>query len=269
MDGTGWSGWNTLTTCTQSPYSYNAGNTEGLRTKYRIAAVDTLGGMSGYIESNYVTHTGTPNSPMIVAPVNGATIYNTNPLVLIYTGGTPDNRTQKVCVKIGNGAWANNVDNPEDFSVDGNLGNNVATIYRIPAIGAGSHTVAVKCANDSGESAIITRTLNVASITLPLGAYVLASEMNALRTAVNDIRHYYGLPITVWGEQIIAKRTPIAAWRKHISDIRSAIHSLVDFVNGFESVTDFDITIPTWIDKGTDRPRKDVMQQLLTLIQTL
>jgi hypothetical protein len=93
--------------------------------------------------------------------------------------------------------------------------------------------------------------------------------MNTLRAATNNVRAYYGLPADIWGEDIVAKVTPIRDWRKHVLEIRSAIQNLVDFINGFESVMDFDITIPSWLDMGTERPVRDVMTQIKTLIGSL
>ncbi|GHU74325.1 hypothetical protein AGMMS49992_15440 [Clostridia bacterium] len=61
-DGTNWSGWSALATVTSSAtfgnYSITPSNVDGMRTKYRIAVMDVLDAVSGYVESNIIRNWG-------------------------------------------------------------------------------------------------------------------------------------------------------------------------------------------------------------------
>jgi hypothetical protein len=194
-NGTTWSGWSAVTTvsstATSGTYLAMPSNVDGMRTKYRIAVTDALDAVSGYVESNIVTKQLAPETPIVVSPTNGSTIYNMQPRFLITTGGAPDGRIQRVAVRIDNGSWVNSLNNPSLFSVSGNLANGVSTIYRPNALVVGTHTVTIRSVNDSGNSSDIVRTFSIGQAltinTIQFFTIVKANHINDIRTATRCI----------------------------------------------------------------------------------
>jgi hypothetical protein len=276
-DGTNWTGWTLLTTvalsATSGNYTVTPTNVDGMRTRFRIAVTDALDVVSAYTTSNIIQRMSTPETPIVVAPRQVSTTYNTTPRFLIKTGGTPDGRTQRVCVKIGSGAWLDSVANANRFSISGLLQNGVSTIFRGESITAGDVVITIRCSNDAGFSAEVTRHITVLStVCEPITASVTiikAEHTNALRTAVNNLRLYYGMPQTVWQEPIIAHRTPTRDWPLHIKEVRAALEGVVALINAHDAVTTFDVPLPVWVPLTAGPPRADVANQIIDLIQTL
>ncbi|GHU70719.1 hypothetical protein FACS1894184_16550 [Clostridia bacterium] len=213
-----------------------------------------------------------PETPIITAPKNNSTIYNTTPRILIKTGGTPDGRTQKVVVVI-NGTSYNSVTNTPMFSVSGSLTNGIATIFKAPTQTLGNKTITIRCENDAGVSAEETRTITIAALTVedivPGVTTVKAAHMQSLRDAVNSVRLYYGLSSAIWQEAIIANRTQIRDWPLHVKEIRVALETVIAFINAHDTVSIFDVTLPVWVPLSIGSPRADVMRQILDSILSL
>ncbi|GHU69140.1 hypothetical protein FACS1894184_12590 [Clostridia bacterium] len=233
---------------------------------------DTLDAVSPYTTSNTIQRMNRPETPIITAHKNNTTIYNTTPRFLIKTGGTPDGRTQRIVVII-NGTSYNSVTNAAMFSVSGSLTNGIATIFKAPTQTLGNKTIIIRCENDAGVSAEETRTLTITAPTVedivPGVTTVKAVHMQSLRDAVNSIRLYYGLSSVIWQEAIIANRTQIRDWPIHIKELRTALDAVIVSINGFDTVAAFDVPLVSWIAFSPGSPRADVIQQLITLINTL
>jgi hypothetical protein len=194
---------------------------------------------------------------------------------MITTGIEPDGQTQIVEVKIDAGAWVNSVDNPERFSTSGYLGNGTKTIYQAETLGAGSHTITIRCLDSDIESASpeVVRTFTV--LPTPFEAitanetHVKAAHIKTLRIAVNTVRSYYGLSSAIWSEDIAVGKTTVKNWPFHITELRKAIEPVITVVNGFDSSSVFDVPPVTWLSIGTGRPKAAVMNQLQELLLSL
>ena len=90
--------------------------------------------------------------------------------------------------------------------------------------------------------------------------------MRCLRTAVNNVRDFYGLSAVSWSEDVIAGKTYVKNWPFHVLELRKAIAQVVDAINGFDVAWANKLLDPAWIPIATGRPQAAVMQQLQTLI---
>jgi hypothetical protein len=276
-DGVNWGSWvllsTVITSAASGSFAVSPSTVDGTRTRYRIAVTDALDVVSGYAVSNTIQRMSVPETPIVAAPSQGSTIYNTTPRFLIKTGGVPDGRIQRICVRIGAGAWQDSVENPERFSVSGLLQNGVATIFQSAPLQAGETTVTIRCVNDAGASAEVTRTFSVSlSLCEPIISKVTivkAVHLQSLRDAVNHVRHFYGLSPAVWSESIIPHRTQIREWPLHIKEIRAALETVVAAVNSFDGAIMFDVPSIIWQFITTGSPTAAVMQQAIDLIMTL
>jgi hypothetical protein len=244
-----------------------------MRTRYRIAVTDALDAVSAYTISNTIQRMSVPETPIIVAPKQNSSTYDTTPRILIKTGGTPDGRTQKVCVRIDSGQWYDSVNHTSMFSVTGMMVNGISTIFVAGTLALGAKTITVRCENDAGAGGSVTRQINILpspfeEITVNT-TVVKASHMNNMRVGVEHLRNYYNLSNIVWSDTISEKRSFIRDWPYHIKEIRTAIEGIIAAINSHDNVTKFDATVPPWIVMGNARPRADVMAQITSLIVTL
>jgi hypothetical protein len=185
----------------------------------------------------------------------------------------PDSRVQRVSVKIGAGDWQDSVNNPSLFSPSGNVTNGEAVVFQASTQSIGSVTITIRADNDAGSSASITRNImildNAVEDIVANQTHVKATHVITLRSMVNAIRHYYGMTATVWSTPIISGQTQIRDWPFHIEELRRAVDAVIVYVNGFEASGTFDIPSPTWLPLGYNRPRADVMEQLISAIASL
>jgi hypothetical protein len=183
----------------------------------------------------------------------------------------PDGRIQKVAVQIG--GWFNSVDNPALFSVSGSLANGVTTTFRSNPVTVGEKATVVQCENDAGVGAAVNRTITILpspfESIVPGQTVVKASHILSIRTAVDNVRGYYGLPVFQWASPIIAHRTQIRDWPLHIKEIRTALNAVIALINAHDTASTFDIPTPMWLSLGNERPRADVMLQIQSLILNL
>ena len=243
-----------------------------MSTRYRLSVTDTLGAISAYSLSNVVRKVSPPTVPVVTAPKAISQTYAATPRFLITTGARLGGGTQKVCVKIGTMDWLDSVANPERFSTAGALANGVATIYTPTTLTPGNYTVTFRSV-DSGSEAVspeVVRSFTVlASPFEEIVANVTnvnASHIRSLRTAINNIRDFYGLSAVNWSEDVIVGKTYVKNWPFHVLELRKAIEQVVDFINGFDVAWATKIPDPVWIPIMTGRPQAIVMQQLQTLI---
>ncbi|GHU78947.1 hypothetical protein AGMMS49992_30380 [Clostridia bacterium] len=229
--------------------------------------------MSGYTVSNIIQRMSSPNTPVVTAPAQGGTIYNRNPRFLITTGGMPDSRVQRVSVKIGSGDWQDCANNPTLFHPNGSIGNGEAVVFQSESQSIGITTALIRADNDAGSSSSITR--NIMILDNPLEdivanqTHVKATHILTLRSMINAIRHYYGMSTVVWSTPIISGQTQVRDWPFHVEELRRAVDAIIIYVNAFEASGTFDNPIPTWLPLGHNRPRADVMEQLISVITSL
>ena len=274
-----WSSYETLATIvsseTSGTYITEASNIPGTATRYRIGVTDTLDAVSAYVISNTVRKNSTPTAPTIGCSMSGKSTYNISPLFMIITGTEPDGTTQIVEVRLDSGQWYNSVDHAEMFSVSGYLGDNTRTVFKSPELSYGSHTVTVRCLDSDlmSSSPEVIKTFNVEpspfEIITANVTSVKATHIKTLRTAVNTIREFHCMNPVVWGEEIISGKTAVERWPYHIKEIRAALEEIITKINGFDSLSTFDIPPVDWIPFGYGRPKADIMNQLHDLIMIL
>ena len=94
--------------------------------------------------------------------------------------------------------------------------------------------------------------------------------MNELRTAVNNIRAYYGMAAVSWAQAITAGSTSLGGWKNHVLELRAAIDAIVALVNGWDTASStHNIPAISWLAIPTNKPTKAVMDQLRAVIPTL
>ena len=275
-DGVTWGAYEALTTiattATSGAYEATPSSVSGMSTRYRLSVTDTLNAISAYALSNVIRMVSPPIAPVVTAPKAAGQTYASTPRFLITTGARLGGGTQIVCVKISTANWEDSVANPERFSTAGILGNEVQTIYTPTALPPGTYTVTFRSV-DSGSEAVspdVMRTFTVspspfeeivANVTK-----VKAAHMKSLRTAVNNIRDFYGLSAVSWSEDVVASKTYVKNWPFHVLELRKAIEQVVDFINAFDITWANKLPDPAWIPITTSRPQAAVMQQLQTII---
>lgn len=279
VDGITWSAYEALATivssATSGNYQTSASSVAGTYTRYRISVTDVLDAVSPYVVSNQVKKNSPPSTPAITAPTAGSSTYNTTPRFLITTGVDADGQLQMAGVKIGTSAWQDSLNDAEFFSVNGCLGNNVATIYKAGVMATGIKSVAFRSVDYGVESSSPEVTRSFTVLQSPFEAIIAnetkvkAVHIQELRTAINNIRRYYGMATINWSEELISGKTYVRNWPNHITEMRKAIDSVIVLINGFDTSQTFDVPTVTWLPIGTGRPKADVMQQLYDLVLTL
>jgi hypothetical protein len=246
-----------------------------MSTRYRLSVTDTLNAISAYALSNVVRKISPPTVPVVTAPKAASQTYAATPRFLITTGTRLGGGTQKVCVKIGTANWEDSVANPDRFSTSGYLANGVPTVYTPAALVPGNYVVSFRSV-DSGSEAVspeVIRTFTV--LPSPFEEIVAnvtkakASHIRSLRTAINNVRDFYGMSAVSWTEDVVAGKTYIKNWPFHVLELRKALEQVVDTINAFDLTWANKLPDPAWILITTGRPQAAVMQQLQTLILEL
>ena len=276
VDGVTWGAYEALTTLTTTAttgtYDAIPSSVSGMSTRYRLCVTDTLNAISAYAVSNVVRKVSPPTAPLITAPKAISQTYAATPRFLITTGARLGGGTQKVCVRIGTADWEDSVASPERFSTSGALANGVPTIYTPVTLAPGNYIIAFRSV-DSGTEAVspeVVRSFTVLTSPFeeiaPNVTKVKASHIRSLRTAINNVRDFYGLSTVSWAEDVIAGKTYVKNWPFHVLELRKAIEQVVDFINGFDVTWTNKIPDPAWTPITMGRPQAAVMQQLQTLI---
>ncbi len=272
-----WGAWEAVTTVVTSSTLGNqqvpANPVSGIFTRYRIAVTDSLDAISAYVISNSVRKNTLPPAPTVITLKNGSKTYNQQPRFLIQTGIELDGEPQTVWVYGTSQSWMNSVDNPNNFSQSGQIGNNQKTIFRNDTAPIGAYNISIKVKDENSESVVVTRAFTLLSSPfeeiIPNATHVKATHILTMRTAINNIRNYYGMTAYVWSGEIIAGTTQVRDWVYHIMEIRTAIEGVVDLINSFSENSTFNIPPIEWLPLGTGRPRADVMNQIISLILTI
>lgn len=257
-----WSGWNSLA---NGLTSHTPTLTPGQSIKYRVRAVDALGAVSDWIESNACVKNTAPAAPTVNYPQAGKTIHNNRPRILITLGADPEGHLQKLLTG--------------DFTpsrADGLSAGAKIILRRTNAAGAGAVNYSIKSADQyNEESTAATGSLtyaapNYTDADLTAGTTrIKADHINELRTIVNNVRVYYGLSAVVWAETITAGVTKSRGWKAHVIELQQAINDVVTLVNGWDAVSTVNrISSFSWITPGV-KPSAEVMNQIRQVIAWL
>jgi len=246
-------------------------DTPRVLTRYRLCVVDALGGVSAYVHSNVVRKLSPPAPPVVLAPQGEGVSYNKNPRFLLRTGDASGFQ-QALSVRMDAGEWEDSSSAPECFSPSGYLSENVAVVYRHPETQAGRKTVAFRAFAQGIAVPGVEVTRSFMLLDLPLEdiraneTYVKAAHIQALRTAVNGVRSYYGMAEIVWAEEIIAGKTSIRNWTFHVLELRKTIEQIIERIQSFAPDSTLGLSIPDWVPITPGRPKAAVMLQLRELI---
>jgi hypothetical protein len=273
-----WSGWTILDVidiaATGGSYAPAVSRTPGTYTQFGVRTIDTLGAYSGERASNSILNIkkdSPPLAPLVVAPRNNSVTYKTKPVILLQTQPEPDGQPQTVYVQVNGGEWHNTIDNSEKFTTSGELGGDVRTIYLADELLLGTYTVTIKTWDGGFYSPTVARTFLVSASPFDTivfnQTHVKARHITDLRTAVNEVRNYYGITAYAWEMEINPGTTLVAYWVFHILELRAALDAVVGFVNNFD--VGKEIVALSWIAISAGRPRANIMNQLMDLILKL
>ncbi|GHU72646.1 hypothetical protein AGMMS49992_09040 [Clostridia bacterium] len=243
-------------------------------TRYRLAVTDVLDTMSSYVISNTVRRTTVPNTPVVTAPISNSSTYNVNPRFLLATGGTPDGRTQSLRVKVSSADWVDSATNPDRYSVSGLLVNGVSSIYQMDTLTQGTRVAQIRSFDPASNRESANKNVAFTILASPFSIItakqrVKATDILTIRTAVNVVRKYYGLPLVVWAEPVVAWLCQIKNWVFHIKEIRTALDEVVALINSHDAVATFDVPSFVWLPIKTGSPQAAVMNQIHALILSL
>lgn len=258
-----WSGWSSLA---NGLTSHTPILTPGQSIKYRVRAVDALGAVSDWFESNSCVKNTAPAAPNVNYPQTGQVIYNSRPRLLVTLGADPEGHTQRL---VASGFTPS--------QADGLTAGAKIVLRRTNAAIAGAVSYSIKSADQyNEESTAATGSLTYTApsftdATITGGTTrIKAAHITELRTMVNSIRAYYGLAAVVWAEPIVAGATKTRGWAEHIVEMRAAINDIVTLVNGWDTASTVNrIASFAWVPITGRKPQADVMDQIRTLIPLL
>lgn len=257
-----WGAWANLT---NGITSHTPTLSPGQSIKYRVRAVDKLGAVSSYKESNVCVKNTAPAKPVVNYPQASKTIYNNKPRLLVTLGADPEGHTQRL---VASGFTPSRA--------DGLTTGAKIVLRRTNAASAGAVSYSIKSADQyNEESTAATGSLTYTApsftdATIQGGTTrIKAAHVNELRAMVNTIRQYYGLSAVVWAETITAGITKSRGWKAHVVELQQAISDVVTLVNGWDAVSTVNqIAAFTWISPGV-KPSAAVMNQIRQVIAWL
>ena len=267
VDGTTWGSWeNVNANAIDFVLTDNPTIPRGQYVKYRVRARDVFGQVSLYTESTTIRRNQAPNAPAINYPPTEKTTYNIRPRILVTIGSEPDGQAQS----LASAGYTPSTAGP--YAPGKKL-----VLRKADAASPGAVSFSVTPSDDMGAAGDVAG-VSAAYVApnwtdAPVqkgGTRPKAAHMNELRTAINTMRSYYGLPDVVWAESIEAGTTSPRNWPAHITEMRAAINEIVALVNGWDaSSTTNNIVLPAWTSIRGAQPQADVMEQLRAVIALL
>ena len=273
-DGITWGSWTALKVVSSSSgigtFGVAPSSTRGNYRKYQMRTRGAAG--SDYYStwkavSGTVRRNSAPAAPPIEGLGTGGTVYNTQPRILATVGADVDSQAQTITAP------------GYSPSTEGALAiGSKIVMRRDAAISApGEEAVEATATDAQGvASPAASKTFNYAAPswtdgTLTAGTTkIKAAHMNELRTAINNVRAYYGLAAISWAETITAGSTGLGGWKDHVLELRAAIDAIVTLVNGWDTASStHNIPAISWLAIPTNAPSKAVMDQLRAIIPTL
>lgn len=237
----------------------------GQSIKYRVRAVDALGAVSDWLESNSCVKNTAPATPTINYPQAGKTTHNSRPRALVTIGADPEGHLQQIVA-----------DGYTPSRSSGLTAGSKVVLRRTANAGEGTVAISVKSADEYGEQSSAT----TRNTTYQAPAYtdaileagvtkIKAAHINELRTNINNVRQYYGLSNYAWAETITAGVTKSRGWMDHVTEMHAAVNEVISIVNGWDtqSITNR-IPVPMWLTLGS-KPSADVVTQLRSVVEAL
>lgn len=251
-----------------SPVNVTAPATGGSHYYYKILTKGTRTGLNSGLSSAYAAlrANAAPSAPVLSYPADGATIFNSLPRILLTVGGDAESQAQTVSI-------AGYTPSSNGTQVAGNK----IVFRKTSAAVTGAQSASATSADAMGNtSAVAVRGFTFTEPTwtdnvLSGGTTrIKAVHLNEIRTAINQVRAYYGLSAYTWLENITAGLTSMASWADHVQEMRTAIEQIVSFVNAWDSTgTGHRITLPLWYPITGKRPIAAVIMQLRAVILLL
>lgn len=272
-DGFTWGAWNALKVqALISASGTIAVAPSGTRGTYRKYQMRTQGAAGASYYSAWKAVSGTvrrnsaPAAPGITAPAAAATIYNSKPRILATVGSDANSHAQTIAVS---GYTPSSTGNQA-------VGKKII-LRRSSTLSAGSQSISAVSTDSLGvASSATTRSFTYAvpswtDPTLTAGTTpIKAAHINELRTAINNVRAYYGMAAYSWAQTITAGSTSLAGWTSHVTELRTAIDQIVAVVNGWDTANSTnDISLPAWIAITENKPTAAVINQLRAAIPLL
>ena len=264
-DGEIWSAWADVhTNITGIYYVDSPAIARGAYIKYRLRAKDAFGITGGYTETAAVRRNQAPPAPTIQYPQAGKTIYNPRPRILVVLGTEPDGQTQMLIAA----GYAPGSAGPYTS------GQKIILRKALPAsAGTVSVTVTAKDAQNAvGPPSEISTTYAALPLTDTVTSgrtRIKAVHITELRTAIDTVRAYYGMPEYAWAEPVAAGRTSMRGWKSHIAELRAAVDEIITFVNAWDpSAPLHKIDSPVW-SALADRPSAAALNRIRTILPTL
>ena len=97
---------------------------------------------------------------------------------------------------------------------------------------------------------------------------VRAVHIMELREALDNVCLYYEMPLTDWGDPLIAGQSPGTNWTDHMRALQETVQRIADRVNAFGvSGAAYNIVLPAFVD--ISRPNAAAINQLRSIITTL
>lgn len=257
-----WGAWSSLP---NGATSHTPTLSPGQSIKYRVRAVDVLGAVSDWLESNSCVKNTAPAAPTVNYPQADKTTHNSRPRLLVTLGADPEGHLQQIIS-----------DGYTPSRADGLTAGSKIILRRSGAAASGTVSYSVKSSDQYGEqSTAVTGSLTYSapSYTDPSLAAgttrIKAAHMTELRDMVNNVRAYYGLAAVGWAETITAGSTKTRNWKAHVLELQQAISDVVTLVNGWDAASTVNrIAAFEWVSPGA-KPSAEVMNQLRQVIAWL
>jgi hypothetical protein len=237
-------------------YDYSIANkSRGQSLWYNVRAIDSLGAAGDWTgPHNAYYRNRIPEVPLVAFPVEGAVIYNTTPRVGLTMASDADGDTMAGRVSVGGILAVSDGANSGYWSRSGRFSAGAKAVIRGAAVDAGARTIEASANDGKVTSSVVSRTVTVTtpvwtdSVLVPWESKLRVGYIQDLRTAVNNVRAYYGLSACSWRHPVLVPNE--SPWSlAYIEDLRTAIEEIIAFVNGFDPTNStHDIPMPLWTD---------------------
>lgn len=214
---------------------------------------------------HYMLKENPPTAPIINVPTNEKTIYNNRPRFLVTLGTASEAYLNQMIT-------ANGYTPSRPAALSGQrilFQKSVDALQGTVNFSASTKTQFSESSPIASRTTVYSQPIYTDNPIASGGTRIKAVHMTELRTMINNVRDYYGIPAKKWAEPIIAGTTSFRNWPSHIAEMRSAIEDVVNLVNGWDTTTTaLRIVLPAW-KAVAGRPSAEVMEQLRSVIKML
>ena len=240
-------------------YSWSiSGYSRGQRLYMTVRARDSLGAFSPSAGTGVeITRNQSPVLPTISFPINGSITYNKQPRVGVVLSTDPDNDLVCGYMSINGVESDSNGANQSYWSQTGLSPSGTQIVVRGVTVPDGSRGIGYLCydtvraLSPVANSNITVLTPSWTDSTIVSGITKPKLEhISELRTAINNVRNYYGLNAYVWSiPNLVRGETLIKDTLTFVTEMRDAIQEIIDYVNSFDNTnTTHNIEQPVWTD---------------------